>query len=118
MNKKVKDLVNDILAKARIPPVIVIQSDHGPSSTFDHPGLEEPSEVTDTMLNERMTILNAYYLPRGGREMLYDSVTPVNTFCIIFRFYLSATCPKQMDESYYSNYDRPYRFLNVTSRIH
>lgn len=116
-NRKIKDLLDEILANTHTPPVIVIQSDHGPSSTFNRSGLEDPGEVTDTMLDERMTILNAYYLPGGGRELLYESITPVNTFCIVFRFYFSANCSKQIDESYYSNYHHPYRFMNVTPRI-
>jgi hypothetical protein len=38
----------------------------------------------------RMTILNAYYLP-GGRKNTYPSITPVNSFRVIFDHYFGQT---------------------------
>jgi hypothetical protein len=34
-----------------------------------------------------MEILNAYYLPDGGNNTLYSSITPVNSFRLIFDQY-------------------------------
>ena len=46
----------------QVPPIILIQGDHGPGSHFDS-GADRPND-----LRERMTILNACYLPEGARR--------------------------------------------------
>jgi hypothetical protein len=69
------------------------------------------------MLQERMRIFNAYYLPQGGSVHLYDSITPVNTFRVVFNAYLGASYGLLEDLSFYSSYTRPYRFLDVTTEV-
>jgi len=84
VSKKVERLVDEILSRSEVPPIIILQADHGTASTFTHPdsgGWEHP---TENMLRERTRIFEAYYLPPDGNNMLYDSVTPVNTFRLIF----------------------------------
>lgn len=116
-NRKIMALVETILEKSERAPIIIIQADHGPASTFKTARFKELNDITDTMLRERMTILNAYYFPRGGTEVLYESITPVNSFCVLANYYFGANCPLQPDESYYSNYAEPLRFIRVTDRI-
>lgn len=70
-NKKVKVLV-DILLESKIPPIIIIQGDHG----FRCEGGERMYEI-----------LNAYYLPGEVLPPLYESISPVNTFRVIFNSY-------------------------------
>ncbi|MFC1760292.1 hypothetical protein ACFLZD_02085 [Candidatus Neomarinimicrobiota bacterium] len=72
---------------------------------------------TENMLRERFGIFNAYYLPAGGRELLYDSITPVNSFRLVFDFYFNTNCGLLNDSSFFSNYDRPYEFTNVTDKL-
>ncbi|MFQ5716948.1 MAG: sulfatase-like hydrolase/transferase, partial [Nitrospinales bacterium] len=111
-SKKVKELVEKILASEKdVPPIIIIQSDHGPATSgkFTNP-------PADTLLNERMKVLNAFYLP-GKEGVLYDSISPVNTFRVVFNAYFGADYELLKDESYYSTYERPYKFMNVTDRI-
>lgn len=111
-NKKVKELVEKILAAEKdVPPIIIIQSDHGPAISGDL--THSPS---DMVLNERMKVLNALYLP-GKEGVLYDSISPVNTFRVVFNAYFGADYDLLKDESYYSTYERPYKFTNVTDRI-
>lgn len=69
-NKRLLEIVRDILARSDPAPVIVIQSDH---SYFERA--------------DRVKILNAYYFPDGGNKNLYPTVTPVNTFRLIFNTY-------------------------------
>jgi hypothetical protein len=116
ISKKVEDLVDEILEKSKIPPIIILQADHGPASTFPV-GIAYPRQPTEKMLNERMGILNAFYLPSGGSEFLYKSITPVNTFRLIFDFYLNTNYGLLVDKSYYSTYKNPYEFTNVTDKI-
>lgn len=67
LNSRLIPIFQTILRSAP-PPIVVVQGDHG----FRN--------------QNRFTILNTYYLPKGY-EHLYDSITPVNSFRIIFNDY-------------------------------
>ena len=110
ISKKVEMLIDEILSRSEVPPIIILQADHGPQLTFTD-GWEHP---TKNMLRERTTIFNAYYLPPDGNKLLYDSITPVNTFRVVFDFYFHTNYGLLGDQSYYSTYARPYEFINVT----
>jgi len=125
INKKVEALIDDILSKSKVPPVIILQSDHGSASIVSQghsSGWEHPS---DEMLRERMRNLNACYLPPDSlsnpasksKGLWQDSVTSVNTFRLIFNLYFDADYQLLNDQSYFSTYDRPYKFLNVTNKV-
>lgn len=60
------ETVRQIIAQSNTEPIIIIQGDHGISG--------------DT----RLSILNAYYLPQEGFQNLYSTITPVNSFRVIF----------------------------------
>ncbi len=121
VNKEVEKIVSEILIKSKVPPIIILQADHGPASTFSEDmfwqGKGWSATPTENMLRERMGILNAYYLPSGGNDLLYESITPVNTFRLVFDFYFNTNCGLLVDQSYYSAYDRPYEFIDVTDKI-
>lgn len=69
------------------------------------------------MFKEGMRIFNAYYLPSVGDELLYDSITPVNTFRVIFNSYFDTDFKLLVDRSYYSFYFEPYRFIELTDIV-
>jgi hypothetical protein len=73
INQRVLAIVENIIQSSEIPTIIILQGDHGPPET----------ESTAA----RMEILNAYYLPDGGNFTLYSSITPVNSFRLIFDQY-------------------------------
>jgi hypothetical protein len=108
VNKKVEELIDRILSEAERPPIIILQADHG-SKSIREPGPE--------MFKERFGILNAYYLPNDGQEFLYDSITPVNTFRLIFNVYFDASYDLLQDRIYLSWIKRPYDFLDVTDTV-
>ncbi len=70
-NKMVKTLVDEILSKSDVAPIIILQGDHGMYWG------EERGRY----------ILNAYYLPGKDSLPLYNNVSPVNSFRIIFNLY-------------------------------
>ncbi|MFH1479556.1 MAG: hypothetical protein ABIG92_07310 [Candidatus Omnitrophota bacterium] len=118
LNKKVEKLIEDILSRSETPPVIILQGDHGTRSTFRSLKRLDMDNLTEKNLKERMRILNAYYLPGGGKDLLYPSITPVNTFRIIFNFYFSSSFKLLEDRSYFSIYKGSfYKFIDVTDKV-
>ncbi|MDP4020434.1 MAG: hypothetical protein Q8P58_00090 [Candidatus Adlerbacteria bacterium] len=87
LNTKVRPLVERILSESSSPPIIILQGDHG-SRLERQEGISEESPSFAWFAEERLGNLNAYYLPEKiARGMLYDTITPVNTFRIIFNVY-------------------------------
>jgi hypothetical protein len=110
-NEKVTTLIDKIIAESRVPPIIILQADHGAGSwgLSNWGNLSEEDQVRVNFRN-----LNAYYLPQGGSDLLYESITPVNTFRLIFDFYFGANYELLPDKSYMSDLDHPYVFREVT----
>jgi hypothetical protein len=95
ISSRIMEIVPRIIANSDTPPIIVIQGDHGPTS---------PS-----VSQERMSILNAYLLP-GVDAPLYSTITPVNTFRIIFNTYFGQNLELLDDISLYSHYRHPFDY--------
>ena len=104
---KTKTMIERILAASPQPPVIILQADHGPGSVlnWDDP---EPDQLA-----ERMAILNAVLLPGGG--LLYESLTPVNTFRLLFDSVFGDTLGTLPDRSWFSTISSPWHFFDADS---
>lgn len=89
VNRLVEEAVDSILAQSGVPPIIIIQADHGPM----------PNNWMRA--RTRLPILNAYYLPAGGEEYLYSTITPVNSFRLIFDLYFGADFGLIEDKSFF-----------------
>lgn len=74
LNKKVESLVEEILLNSSIPPIIILQGDHG----LRH---------HDEDRKWKYAILNAYHLPDRGTQLLYPTIYPINSFRVIFNYY-------------------------------
>ena len=74
------------------------------------------SLVEEDQFRVTMRIFNAYRLPPDGNKLLYDSITPVNSFRLIFNYYFGTDYELLSDRSYRSGgYEDPYRkFIDVT----
>jgi hypothetical protein len=59
-----------------------------------------------------MGILNAYYFPEA-KPNLYPSITPVNSFRLLFDTYFGADYKLLDDVSYYSDYPLAYDFTMI-----
>jgi hypothetical protein len=97
LNKKMLDAVDTILAESETPPIIVIQGDHG--------AWMQPKD-------RRMWIFNAYYLP-GHEDELYPTISPVNTFRLIFNAYFGGDYEMLEDVSYFSPVPNLYDFTEM-----
>jgi len=112
VNKKVEVLVDEILSKSETPPIIILQGDHG----FRYACWKTECSRKET-LEDKFGILNAYYLPQGEDDLLYQSISPVNSFRVVFNFYFGASFELLSDESYDSPQWDPYNFVNVTAEF-
>ena len=109
LDGKLQEMVRRILQASPRPPVIILQGDHGPGSmlNWDDP---EPDQLT-----ERMAILNAVHLPGDTGRPFYDSITPVNTFRLVFDRLFKDTLSLLPDRSWFSTIAKPWRFFDADS---
>ena len=84
LNNRMLDIVGTILAQSTTPPIIIIQGDTG-------------------CKGNNFLIINAYYLPGEGSAKLYSTITPVNTFRVIFDTYFGTSYSLLPDESFHSD---------------
>ena len=94
ISDRIAQVVQSIIANSSLPPVIIIQGDHGPSHID---------------VAARMTILNAYFFP-GKKSTLYPEITPVNSFRLLFNNYFNTEFELLDNVSYYSEYPYAYQF--------
>ena len=87
VNTMLYPILEGIINNSENPPIIVLQGDHGLAG------------------DNRVKILNAIYLPEKGIEDLYPSISPVNTFRVIFNNYFGTNLPLLEDETYTSTYE-------------
>ncbi len=104
VNKKVLEVIDAILSAEGPAPIIILQSDHGPQLF---------NARRDDYIRARMANLNAYLLPEGVDAALYPSITPVNTFRVIFNRYFDAGLPVLPDRVQFSTMNRPYDLLEI-----
>ena len=97
LNKKLLEAVDTILAESDVPPVIIIQGDHGPWL--------QPKD-------KRMWILAAIHLP-GHADKLYPTISPVNFFRLVFNSYFNGSYELLDDTSYFSPVPKLYDFSEV-----
>ena len=99
-------------------PIVVLQADEGPHPlAYEYDPLFDWTTATTAELREKFFILNAYYLP-GVDPDLSPSISPVNTFRVIFDEYFGADLPLLPDRAYIFRDERHlYRYWDVTERV-
>jgi hypothetical protein len=85
IDKRIVPILQTVIDKSKNPPIIVLLGDHGLKNT------------------DRRTDLLAYYLPGEGSAKLYPTISPVNSFRLIFDEYFGANYPLLQDETYISD---------------
>ena len=111
INNKIVKMVDEILANSDVPPIIIIQGDHGPGMLTDFYSYE------NTCLYERYGILNAYYLPGIDRAEIPENLSPVNTFRVVLNQYFDSDMELLENRSYFSSQLSMYKFTDVTDLI-
>ena len=100
LNKNILQAIDTIVANSETPPIIIIQGDHGPWL--------QPKD-------RHMWIFNAYYFP-GHNDKLYPSISPVNSFRIVFNSYFGGKYDVLKDISYFSPVPNLYNFSVIPNK--
>ena len=111
LNKKMEVLIDDLLNKSK-NTVIIIQSDHG--SSFLSGDWKKPKPK---FIKERSLIINNIYINNSDYKNYYNNISSVNTFRVLFNDLFNDNLEILKDITYYSNYDKPFEFKNVTQTL-
>jgi hypothetical protein len=111
--KKIMNMVDKILEQSSSPPIIILQSDHGPTVPYLKTNPEKPDNDYQ-FKKDRLKNLNAYLLPGKDHKMVYQTISPVNSFRVIFNLYFEADYKLLEDRSYFSWYpDDSYQLEEI-----
>ena len=110
----------DTLLSSKSAPIIIVQADEGPwprRYELDEANFDWRS-ATDAEIKQKMKILNSFYLPGVDSRALYPTISPVNTFRVVFNLYFKTDLPLLPDESFiYQKRRHPYDLLDISSRL-
>lgn len=82
INRQMLEIIDRILATSKNPPIIILQGDHGVRE------------------ENRCVILNAYYFPNQDYDDLYATISPVNTYRVLFNRYFGTNFDLLPDKTY------------------
>src|SRR5215211_7470550 len=91
INRRLPNLIREIIQNSKTAPIIIIQGDHG-------------YQIPDI----RFDILNAYFFPDQNYAALYPEITPANTFRVVFNTYFDEDYHLLKDQSIDVGINRPY----------
>lgn len=119
-NAMLTELLSSLLSGPGPKPIIIIQADEGPYPTRfrEDEDAFQWSTASDAEMQQKMRILNAYYFPDTEKNMFYDTITPVNSFRLMFNAYFQGNLELLPDLSFaIPNNDNIYGFFDVTDTV-
>jgi hypothetical protein len=118
LNTRLEPLIEQILANSTVPPIIVLQGDHGLRITLFANKQVKQTGLEDACLGESLPILNAMYLPGAkGPAAFHNSISPVNTFRLILDTYFGGNLGLLEDRSFFPVMNKKTKmrdFIEVT----
>jgi hypothetical protein len=111
LNQKLEVLITRWQTRARTPPIILLQSDHGHGRGGRH--VPDLREVSVEQVADRVSVFAAYLVPGAEPAGLPDDVTPINAMRFMLRSVFRADLPPLVDATYWSSYQRPHRMTRV-----
>jgi hypothetical protein len=119
-NARIRELVEALLARSAVEPIIIIQADEGPFPPRYGKNVRyfDWTKATVDEVREKMEILNALHLPGIDPGVLYPTITPVNAFRVVLNAYFDTGLELLPDTSYgFVNEDRLYDFFVMDERL-
>ncbi len=118
-NTLIKEMISGILQNSKTPPVIILQSDEGPfPMNVPLPPKQSWGIASTASLREKYPIMNAYLFPGKKDTQLYSSITPVNSFRVLFNTYFGTKYPLLPDKNYvFQDEENFYKFTDITDRL-
>ena len=109
LNGKLQGAIDEIRSRSAEPAIILLQADHG--SAFR---LTAKTPARDALV-ERFAILNAWLAPPDVAARLYEGITPVNSFRVLFRALFGSELEPAPDRSFWPVDGRAEE--DVTARV-
>lgn len=109
VNRRLLEALDAIRRESAQPPIIVVQSDHGPNL---NQGLTQ-----EERLQVRLANFAAYSLPDAPPGLMPLNGSPVNQFPRLFNHYFNAGLPVQPERYFWSEFRKPFEFYDVTGVI-
>jgi hypothetical protein len=102
INSVLPGILDRIISTSKIKPIIIVQGDHGFWGDA----------------YQRLPILNAYYLPgQDANQLLYSTITPVNSFRVILQAYFNAELGLLPDKNYPTLRSKDYYDVNQAEQM-
>lgn len=112
LNRLLLPLVDTLIATSRVPPIVILQGDHG-HGRFPLGRAPELARVSRDQVVDRAHVFAAYHLPGVPPAAVPESVSPVNVWPLLLTHVFSRPTPLLPDETYWSSWERPYAFTRV-----
>ena len=117
-NTLLQDVLASLLDRPGKKPIIILQADEGPFPERYRSSSRSWREADRAELQMKTGILNAYYFPDGDYRVLYDAITPVNSFRIVFNKFFGTDFEHLPDRIYASpDVFQIYEFFDVTDIV-
>lgn len=121
VDREMRELIAGLLdVPEEEQPIIILTPDHGPNT----PGMREIEGdidwegASDGEVDLKFSIFTAYHLPGVEETCLYEGMSSVNQFRLVFDLYFDAGLPLLPDRSHlHSNRSHPYDLTDVTDRL-
>jgi hypothetical protein len=116
LNYQTLKMVRALIAKSAVPPIIILQGDHGSQSL--KPFASFTAVPNTEQARERFRPFGAYYLPDGNDGVIPDSTSIVNVLRYVFNYYFATDLPPIPNTMYYSHWAYPFRITEVDANFH
>jgi hypothetical protein len=114
-NSRILEVVDHLLSGPdETDPIIIIQADEGPRPLVP---VRDWATASQEDVQQKFGILNAVYFPGVEETDFYPSITPVNSFRILFNTYFGAEFPLLDDRVLTWGGGSIFNYLDITHRF-